>query len=191
MNKQFDISRIILQTERMILRAWQESDLDDFYEYARVDGVGQMAGWPPHKNKEESSLILSRFISRKHTFALEYNGKVIGSLGLEAYNEENYPELASLCGCEIGYVLSKDYWGKGLMTEAVKAVINYLFHSENLDFILVGHFDHNKRSARVIEKCGFRYVKTVPYETRFDTIETSLEYILYHPEWREKYAQLL
>ena len=182
MNKQFDISKTILQTERLILRAWRESDLDDFYEYASVDGVGQMAGWTPHKSKEESSVILGHFISRKHTFALEYNGKVIGSLGLEAYNEANYPELASLCGCEIGYVLSKNYWGKGLMTEAVKAVIDYLFYEENLDFILVGHFDHNKRSARVIEMCGFKYVKIVPYETRFHTVESALEYILYHPE---------
>ncbi len=185
MNKKFDISKTVIQTERLTLRAWKEADLDDFYEYARVDGVGQMAGWSPHKSKEESSVILGHFISGKHTFALELNGKVIGSLGLEAYKEENYPELDNLCGCEIGYVLSKDYWGKGLMTEAVKAVIAYLFSTENLDFILVGHFDHNKRSARVIEKCGFKYVKTVPYETRFNTVETALEYILYHPERRK------
>lgn len=185
MNKQIDMSKAIIKTDRLTLRAWRESDLDDFYEYARVDGVGQMAGWTPHKSKEESSVILDHFISRKRTFALEYNGKVIGSLGLEAYKEENYPELDNLSGCEIGYVLSKDYWGRGLMTEAVKAVIEYLFSSEHLDFILVGHFDHNKRSARVIEKCGFKYVKTAPYETRFDTIETAIEYILYHPERRE------
>lgn len=186
-----DISNTVLKSKRLILRSWREDDLEDFYEYARVDGVGQMAGWMPHKSIEESRRILEHFISGKHVFALEMNGKVIGSLGLEAYNEEHYPALSSLKGCEIGYVLSKDYWGKGLMTEAVQAVIAFLFNCENLDFILVGHFDHNHRSARVIEKCGFRYVKTVPYETRFDTIETSLEYILYHPERREKYAQLL
>jgi len=185
MNKKFDVSKNVIQTERLTLRAWKEADLDDFFEYARVDGVGQMAGWSPHRSIEESSIILEHFISRKHTFALEYDSKVIGSLGLEAYKEENYPELDSLCGCEIGYVLSKDYWGRGLMTEAVKAVIDHLFFTEKLDFILVGHFDHNKRSARVIEKCGFKYVKTVPYETRFNTIETALEYILYHPERRE------
>lgn len=191
MNKHIDISSTILQSDRLILRSWKESDLDDFYAYARVDGVGQMAGWTPHRSIEESRRILGHFISRKCTFALELNGKVIGSLGLETYDESNYPELAALQGCEIGYVLSKDYWGKGLMTEAVKTVIDFLFNAENLDFILVGHFDHNHRSARVIEKCGFRYVKTVPYETRYDTIETSLEYILYHPERRDTYDQLL
>lgn len=45
MNTQIDISHVVLYTNRMILRPWQESDLEDFYEYAKVDGVGQMAGW--------------------------------------------------------------------------------------------------------------------------------------------------
>lgn len=181
MNKPIDITGITLQTERLILRPWKETDLNDFYEYAKVDGVGQMAGWVPHKNIEESKVILSHFISGKHVFALEYNGKAIGSVGVENYNEQHYPELDHLQGREIGYVLSKDYWGQGLMPEAVKAVIKWLFETVGLDFIVIGHFDWNSQSRRVIEKCGFRYVKTVKYETRYDTVEDSMEYILYHP----------
>lgn len=178
MNQQIDITDVVLTTPRLTLRPWRESDLSDFYEYARVDGVGQMAGWMPHGSIEESSTILSHFIRGKRTFALEYQGKCIGSLGIEEYNEENYPELKELRGREIGYVLSKDYWGRGLMPEAVQAVIRYLFESENLDFIICGHFDHNHRSRRVIEKCGFQYIRTGRYETRYDTVETSVEYIL-------------
>lgn len=106
---------------------------------------------------------------------------MIGSLGIEAYNEENYPELDALSGREIGYVLSKDYWGRGLMPEAVEAVCRWLFGKEGLDFILVGHFDWNRQSARVIEKCGFTYIKTCRYETRYDTVENSVEYILRNP----------
>lgn len=191
MNKPIDISNVVLKTDRLILRAWKESDLVDFYAYASVDGVGQMAGWTPHKTIEESRAILNGFIQRKKTFALEHQGRVIGSLGIEMYNEEIYPELKELLGREIGYVLSKDYWGKGLMTETVKAVIDYLFLSENLDFIMVGHFEHNRRSARVIEKCGFKYVKNIPYETHYDTVENSLEYILYHPDRRQHYDTIL
>ena len=179
MNKRIDITGVVLTTDRLTLRPWRESDLNDFYEYASVDGVGQMAGWNPHRNVEESKRILGNFIKHKKTFALEYKGKVIGSLGIEEYNEENYPELFKQKGREIGYVLAKPYWGQGLMTEAVQAVIDYLFDVAQLDFILVGHFDHNMRSRRVIEKCGFTYVKTCLYYTRFATIETSLEYILY------------
>lgn len=181
MNKHIDISTVTLHTDRLILRPWRESDLQDLYAYARVDGVGQMAGWMPHQSIEESRNILSIFIEQKKTFALEYQGKAIGSLGIEEYSEENYPELQPLWGREIGYVLSKDYWGKGLMPEAVNAVIAYLFEAQELDFILVGHFDWNNQSARVIEKCGFQYIKTVKYETRFETVENSVESILYKP----------
>ena len=85
MNKHIDISNIVLSTNRLTLRPWRESDLNDFYEYASVDGVGQMAGWNPHRSIEESKTILSHFISGKHVFALEYQGKVIGSLGIEEY----------------------------------------------------------------------------------------------------------
>ena len=185
MNKKIDITNVVLTTERLTLRPWRTSDLNDFYEYASVDGVGQMAGWNPHRNVEESKTILSHFIEGKHVFALEYQGKVIGSLGVEEYNEENYPELDSLKGREIGYVLSKAYWGQGLMPEAVKAVINWLFNEQKLDFIIVGHFDRNEQSRRVIEKCGFQYIKTTKFETRYDTVENSMEYILYHPERSE------
>ena len=185
MNKKIDITNVVLTTERLTLRPWRESDLNDFYEYASVDGVGQMAGWNPHCNVEESKMILSHFIKGKHVFALEHLGKVIGSLGVEEYSEENYPELNALQGREIGYVLSKAYWGQGLMPEAVKAVINWLFSEEKLDFIIVGHFDRNVQSRRVVEKCGFQYIKTTKFETRYDTVENSMEYILYHPERSE------
>jgi len=185
MNKQIDITGVVLTTDRLTLRPWRESDLADFYEYASVDGVGQMAGWNPHRNAEESKEILSRFIAGKKVFALEYRGKVIGSLGVEKYREDLYPELDALQGREIGYVLSKAYWGQGLMPEAVRAVINWLFHVEKLDFIICGHFVRNNQSRRVIEKCGFRYIKTVEFETRFDTVETCWDYILYHPERSE------
>lgn len=182
MNKQIDITGVVLTTDRLTLRPWRESDLNDFYEYASVDGVGQMAGWNPHRNVEESKMILAHFIKGKHVFALEYQGKVIGSLGVEEYSEENYPELDALQGREIGYVLSKAYWGQGLMPEAVRAVIDWLFTEEKLDFIIVGHFDRNARSKRVVEKSGFQYIKTTKFETRYDTVENSMEYILYHPE---------
>ena len=179
MNAPIDITGVVLKTERLTLRPWRETDLEDFYEYARVDGVGQMAGWLPHQSIEESRQILASFIQAKHDFALEYEGKAIGSFGVNGYREENYPELDGFRGCEIGYVLSKPYWGRGLMPEAVRAVIDWLFREMELDFIIVGHFDWNSRSRRVIEKCGFIYNKTLPYKTRFDTQETALEYILW------------
>lgn len=182
MNTPIDISAVTLKTDRLTIRPWQETDLNDLYEYARVDGVGQMAGWLPHENIETSQIILNNFIDEKKTFAIELDGKVIGSLGIETYKESQHPELAPLQGREIGYVLSKDYWGQGLMPEAVQAVIRYLFEDVNLDFVMCAHFEWNRQSKRVIEKCGFQYLFTCQHTTRYETKETTLEYILYNPK---------
>ena len=184
MNADIDLSGVTLHTPRLTLRPWRIEDLEDFYSYARAEGVGPMAGWLPHRSREESREILEKFIEHKKTFALEREGEVIGSLGVERYDEARFPELDALRGRELGYVLSKAHWGKGLMPEAVKAVIGYLFETVDLDFILVGHFDWNRQSARVIEKCGFRYVKTVPYDTTFGKRERSMAYIQYNPRRR-------
>lgn len=178
MNAFIDISNTVLKTQRLVLRPWRETDLADFHEYCKVDGVGQLAGWLPHENMEVSKAILDKFIADKKTFALEYNGKVIGSLGLERYREEKFPQLCYLRGRSIGYVLSKDYWGQGLMPEAVEAVIDYAFKTLRLDFLTVGHFDRNHQSRRVIEKCGFTYIGDGTYETRYGTTETVRDYIL-------------
>ena len=183
MNTPIDISNVVLKTERLILRPWRQSDLEDFFEYASVDGVGQMAGWTPHKNREESQMILDSFVNHKKTFALEYQGKVIGSLGIEFYNENNFPELADKQCREIGYVLAKDYWGRGLMPEAVKEVIRYLFEKVKLDIILCGHFLRNGQSARVQEKCGFRHYAYGTYETRYGTIEDDETNIITRWQW--------
>ena len=171
MNAEIDISNTILHTERLTLRPWTENDADDFYEYASVDGVGQMAGWLPHKDREESLGILRKFIEEKKTFAIEFEGKVIGSLGIERYNEEKLPEFDGKRGREIGYVLSKDYWGRGIMPEAVKAVIRYLFEVEKHDFIVCGHFTDNPQSMRVQEKCGFKHYKPDKFTTCYGVVK--------------------
>lgn len=190
MNKPIDMCSVVLITDRLVLRAWKQSDLDDFYEYARVDGVGQMAGWLPHESKEVSQSILDRFIAGKKTFAIELDGKVIGSVGVEAYNEENFPELDSLQGRAIGYVLSKAYWGQGIMPEAVQAVLTWLFESVQLDFVLISHFTWNRQSRRVIEKCGLQFYKNTTHTTRFGTTEDACEHIIYNPAGRNKLSHL-
>ena len=179
MNKPIDMSAVVLRTPRLVLRAWRQTDLEDFYEYASVDGVGQMAGWLPHENREMTQTVLDSFIAHKKTFAIEWDGKVIGSLGIEEYNEKNFPELDALQGRAIGYVLSKDHWGRGIMPEAVQAALSWLFEDVQLDFVLISHFDWNRQSRRVIEKCGLRFYKNTVHTTRFGTAENTLEYIIY------------
>ena len=81
MNVDIDISGVILHTERLILRPWQQEDLNDFYA------------------------------------------------------QEKFPDFANKRCREIGYVLSKEYWGQGLIPEVVKEVIRYLFEDIELDVI--------------------------------------------------------
>jgi len=174
-----DVTNIHIETERLIIRPWRQTDLADLYEYASVDGVGQMAGWAPHESIEVSQMILDMFIREQKTFALELkeNSKVIGSLGLEELRPD--PVIDGY-GREIGYVLSKDYWGRGLMTEAVNAVINYCFNVLKYDYLTCSHFLRNDRSRRVIEKTGFQYYGESGFETQLGHTERSRNYILYN-----------
>lgn len=177
-----DVTHVTIETERLILRPWQESDLEDFHEYSRVDGVGQMAGWIPHKSIEESRTILGFFISGKKTLALELKetGKVIGSIGLEEFDPRD-PHGKEMQGREIGYVLSKAYWGRGLMPEAVSAVIGYCFNTLHFDYVTCGHFVRNSQSRRVIEKTGFRFLEETCFVTDYGTREITHNYIQYNP----------
>ena len=177
-----DVTSIRIETERLILRPWKQDDLEDLYTYACVEGVGEMAGWPHHESREVSQKILDSFIHHKKTFALELkeNGKVVGSLGIEEHNQVEFDD-PELLGRELGYVLSKEYWGQGLMTEAVNAVIGYCFRVLHYDFLTCGHFARNDRSRRVIEKSGFRFLKECPYQTQYGTLESSRLYVLYNP----------
>ena len=170
MNVPIDISSTVLHTERLTLRPWRESDVDDFYEYASVDGVGQNAGWLPHESIDKSREILQKFIEGKKVFALEYEGKAVGSLGVEKYDEEAFPEYARLRCRELGFVLAKPLWGRGLMAEAVMRVCRWLFEQQGLDAIFCGNFVFNTQSARVQEKCGFKPVGRVKHETRYGAV---------------------
>ncbi len=181
MDIQIDISDTVLETERLLLRPWQAYDLHDFYEYASVDGVGEMAGWAHHQSIFETKKILDSFISQKNVFAIVFkeNNKVIGSLGFHPSWANGEPEYLNLRQKEIGYVLSKEYWSRGLMTEAVKKVIEYCFQSLELDAVTVGHFKNNDMSRRVIEKCGFIFVNESKYYAKqLDKYFDDMRYIL-------------
>ena len=187
MNAPFDVTNVVIETSRLILRPFNMDDLDDLFNYASVPGVGEAAGWPHHQNKEESLYRLKHFIEGKHTFAIVYkeDNKVIGSLGLETMGDsfvEKISEFHGLYGREIGYVLAKEYWGNGLMPEAVKAVINYLFNELDYDFILCAHYDKNLRSNRVQDKCGFIPYRRLIFDTQLGIKEPGILRLLLNPK---------
>lgn len=182
MDVQIDVTGKTLETQRLILRQWQESDLNDFYDYACVEGVGEMAGWKHHETIFITNEVLQSFISDKNVFAvvLKQNNKVIGSLGLHYSWANDDPNFNMLRLKDIGYVLSKNYWGNGLMPEAVSAIIKFCFNDCGLDAVTIAHFLANSQSKRVIEKCGFQYVKQGEYFSEpMQKGFADLKYILY------------
>lgn len=182
MNTYIDVTSTYIPTKRLIIRPWENSDLNDLFDYASDDSVGPMAGWTPHKSIEESKKVIKELIGEKRTFAIEHLGKVIGSIGIENYNEDYFTDFSDLYGAEIGCALSRDYWGQGLMPEAINAIIYWLFQEKNLDFIVYSYFSWNKQSARVKDKCGFEYYGTSTWDKN-NIKESTIENILTKENW--------
>lgn len=178
-----DVSHVSLKTQRLVLRPFRQEDLQDFYAYASVDGVGQPAGWSPHQSLEETQSILNHFLAEKNVFAIEEQGRVIGSFGLNPYPQDRFSQFDDLRVTAIGYVLAKDRWGNGLMTEAARAVLKWLFEENDIDVVVCGHFLSNSRSQRVKEKLGFHPAAIYPMHTRAGRDEICEDGILTREEW--------
>ena len=142
-----------LETNRLLLRPFAEGDAADLYEYARDPRVGPPAGWPPHKSQAESLEIIRTVFAAPNTFALvdKPSGRVIGSAGFTGKTRPEFPAPND----ELGYALSADLWGRGLMPEAARALLRYAFGDLGLECVWCSHYADNLPSRRVIEKCGF------------------------------------
>ena len=185
MNILFDNTGINIETSRLVIRPFTEADIEDFFEYASVPGVGEMAGWPHHTSIETTRIRLQTYIENKDVLAIhcKADGKVIGSLGLHdswINEEKGYQHLKTK---DISFVLSKVYWGQGLIPEAVQAIIDYGFNIIGLDALSIAHFVSNPQSKRVVEKCGFKFLSTGTYYAKLlDKHFDELRYILVKEE---------
>lgn len=143
-----------IETERLQLRQFREDDFYDFYEYGKDEKVGPSAGWAPHKSEEESKEIFKRFVNSEEVFAINFKAdqKVIGAVGFDPDRKRTIKNAFS-----IGYVLNSKYWGRGIMPEAAREVIKFLFTEKKAFIVSVYHYPFNKQSKRVIEKLGFTY----------------------------------
>ena len=183
MNADVDVGGVLLRTERLLLRPWGPGDLDDLFAFTSQAAVMKNLGQLPHADREEARAMLARFIAGRNKLALEFGGRAVGSLGIERYAERSYPELTDLSCRELSFMLSPSCWGLGLMTEAVREVLRWLFEEKGLDAVLCGHFVSNARSARVQEKCGFVHFAYRKYMTKWGTEEEDELNILTREEW--------
>ena len=151
---------MILETERLILRSWEERDANDLFQYASNPEVGPIAGWPVHTSIENSKEIIKNVLSAPETYAvvLKETMKPVGSIGLMigSASDKGIPDTEG----EIGYWIGVSYWGQCLIPEAVREIMRRGFNDLNLEKLWCGYFDGNTKSKRVQEICGFRYHHT-------------------------------
>ncbi len=149
---------MILETERLILRHWEDSDAEECYRYAKDPRVGPPAGWPPHTDIENTRQVIRDILKAPETYAivLKETGLPVGSMGLHFHSD-----LAEADGeAELGYWIGVPYWGRGLVPEAGREMLRHAFMDLGLDRVWCGYYDGNDKSKRVQEKLGFRYVRT-------------------------------
>ena len=145
---------MILETERLILRPWMETDAEECYRYAKDPRVGPMAGWKEHMSVEDSRAVIRNVLMVPETYAIvpKETGLPIGSIGL------HHNDLSSKDDeMELGVWLGVPYWGRELVPEAAREVLRHAFSDLNLSRVWCAYYDGNEKSKRVQEKLGFRY----------------------------------
>ena len=149
---------MILYTERLIMRPWEEADAEECYKYAKDPQVGTPCGWPPHKDVEDTRGIIKRILMVPESYAIVFRktGLPIGSIGLNFHTDVAEKDDEA----ELGFWLGAPYWGRGLMPEAGREMLRHAFEDLGLERVWCAYFDGNVKSKRVQEKLGFRYQRT-------------------------------
>lgn len=151
-------------SQRLILRGWDEADAEDLFKYASEPAVSRLALWPTHISVEMSKWVINNvFLPNKHAYAivLKSTQEVIGCIGLVPMGDEHYKTEEN--EREVGYWIGLPYWNKGLTTEALTALMEYLSNEDTINTLLLTTDANNIASQRVAEKCGFVRVDIFDY----------------------------
>ena len=177
----------IMETGRLLLRPWQESDAEALYKYASDSEIGSAAGWPPHTSVEDSLNVIRTVFSAPEIYAvvLKESGEPVGSVGL-LFGEDSHVAEIRTGEVEIGYWIGKPYWGQGLIPEAVHCLLYRCFTDLNISTVWGVYYDGNTRSRRVMEKSGFRFHHTGVCEPAPDGITCTEHFMrITKEEWKQ------
>ena len=146
-----------LYTKRLVLRKLTLDDAKDLFEFASDPEVAKYVPWEPYKSIDDAVNFLKFTLEQyekkqpaRWGIVYKENNKLIGTCGFVDWDPSNFR-------AEIAYALSRDYWGKGIMTEAVKEAIKFGFEKMNLNRIYAFSFPENVGSYTVMEKVGMKY----------------------------------
>ena len=147
----------VIETPRLTLRKVRMSDAQDINAYARDREVARHVLWEAHQSAWDTRAYIRYLLWQYRNglpgswaIVLRETGKVVGTIGYMSYYADN-------AAVEVGYSLSRECWGQGLMTEALGAVIDETFRVLNIHRIEAMHFTDNPASGRVMEKCGMTH----------------------------------
>lgn len=139
---------------KFILRKWNDGDLDSLVKHANNFNIAKyLTDAFPHpytKEDGEKYLAIISTDSPCKIFAIDIDGEAIGSIGIFPQSDIHAKSA------EVGYWLSENYWGQGIMTNAVKEIINYGFTTFDIVRIFARPFATNKGSQHVLEKAGMQ-----------------------------------
>jgi RimJ/RimL family protein N-acetyltransferase len=160
---------IYLETERLIIRSFNENHAEGIFEYLSDEIV--MEHIEPIMTFEKAVFFINNAgIKNKLVFAIELKNinKVIGHLIFHQYRNENIYEL--------GWVINKNYWNKGCAVEASNKIIKYGFDTLNIKKIIGETKEENKKSIKIFEKLGMNKVGKnedclIEYEIKNNTNE--------------------
>ncbi len=178
-----------IYTPRLTLRKFTVNDFEEMFDnWANDERVTRYLTWDPHKSKEETKQLLDLWCAEyenpnRYNWALEYEGATIGNISVVRFNEK--------CeSAELGYVMGYAYWNKGLMTEAVKAVIDYLFLEIGVHRVGICHAVKNPASGKVAQKCGlmFEGTKRESYKLSSGEFLDISDYGIVRNEWEKHRA---
>ncbi|MGQ4506096.1 GNAT family N-acetyltransferase [Dermabacteraceae bacterium P13103] len=172
-----------LETDRLLLRPWSESDAEQLYQHASHPETGRGAGWPAHTSVAESRQIIRDILipDRSHALVLKETGLLVGSATLKSHRISNLTDRAD--ECELGYWVATDYWGLGIATEAGNALLTHAFTDLGMCAVWCHSFLWNTRSQRVQEKLGFAPHSETP---ALDDSPASITTLLTRQRWEEK-----
>ena len=146
---------VTLESGRIVLRPWRESDAAALYKYASDPEVGPRAGWPPHESIEESLQVIRTIFHSDTTWAivLKETGEPLGAMGYMSSDDNLLPSREG--EPLVGYWVGRPYWNRGICTEALQLMLDHIRRTTEIRSLIGSHFMDNPASGRVMEKCGF------------------------------------
>lgn len=146
-------------TNRLVLRRFRQEDARAmFHNWASDDEVTKYLTWPTHANVEISQWVVNDWVASYekadyYQWAIEFEGQAIGSISVVDHRDD-------VAKAHVGYCIGRPWWRRGIMSEALKAVMDYLFYEVGMNRVEACHDPSNPNSGKVMVKCGMKYEGT-------------------------------